>query len=139
VALRRIVYNSVATQHFSKRSLLDLLHQSRGYNHLDDITGLLMFDDGHFLQVVEGPDEAVGQLLVRLRNDTRHGQFQIHQDSLTDDRLFPDWRMGFGELSDPALSFLPGFITNGEQEERVRLLVDRIPSVAQQLRAALAE
>ena len=139
MALRQIVYKSVATQHFSKRSLLDLLHQSRGYNHLDDITGLLMFDDGHFLQVVEGPDEAVGQLLVRLKNDTRHGQFQIHQDSLTDDRLFPDWRMGFGELSDPALSFLPGFITNGEQEERVRLLVDRIPSVAQQLRAALAE
>ena len=137
--LRRIVYTSCSTHPFSKRALLDLLHEARGFNDIDDITGFLMHDDGHFLQIAEGPPTEVENLIQRLRRDPRHDQFEIHEDVQTETRLFSAWSMGFGDLSDPALAFLPGISSRADQDERLSKLIDRLPTLAERLRLELAE
>ncbi|MGB0596227.1 MAG: BLUF domain-containing protein [Rubripirellula sp.] len=137
--LRRVIYTSLATYPLDKRALLDLLHEARGFNHIDGITGLLMHDDGHFLQVIEGPVSEIANLIQRLARDGRHKHFEIHEDVETESRLFPHWSMGFGEMSDPALAFLPGIISQTDQQERFTELVNRLPELAERLNLELGE
>jgi hypothetical protein len=139
IMLRRIVYTSHSTHLLDKRALLDLLHEARGFNDIDDITGFLMYDDGHFLQIVEGPPTEIANLIQRLKRDSRHEQFEIHEDVQTQTRLFSAWSMGFGDLSDPALAFLPGISDLTEQNERLSKLIDRLPTLAERLCLELAE
>ena len=137
--LRRITYTSEASVPFDRRALLDLLHEARGFNHIDQITGLLLHDRGRFLQVVEGPAKEVGDLLERLQRDARHKNFKIHSDLKTEIRLFPDWKMGFGDLADPTLSFLPGMASDPEEHDRLQLMVSGLDLLAPQINLALAD
>ena len=90
------------------------------------------------MQLIEGAKVAVTDLLSRLQGDARHEEFFIHQDINTQVRLFPDWKMGFGDLQAPELAFLPGIASQSEQHGRLFLLVDRLPELAQRLHLALA-
>ncbi|MFT7695151.1 MAG: hypothetical protein ACI8P2_003785 [Candidatus Latescibacterota bacterium] len=137
--LRRIIYTSKATLPLDQRALLNILHGARDCNNIDGITGVLLHDDGCFLQVIEGPQEPIANLIERLKKDTRHDQFQIHEDVQTQTRLFPDWKMGFGDLSDPTLAFLPGMAISSEHYNRLFFMVGRIPELAEQLNLALVK
>jgi len=137
--LRRITYTSASALEMDRQALLTLLHDARSYNEIDNITGVLLHDKGRFLQLIEGPRAAVAELLNRLQADTRHEEFYIHEDVSTQVRLFPDWKMGFGDLQASELAFLPGIASQSEQQGRLFLLVDRLPELAQQLHLALAE
>ena len=135
--LRRITYTSIATISLDQRALLDLLHAARGFNKFDDITGLLIHDEGHFLQVIEGPANAIDNLAQRLKRDRRHSQVEIHEDALVERRLFPDWAMGLGEFTDPTLACLPGFLDRSDEEFRLFELVERLPDLAPALNQLL--
>lgn len=135
--LRRITYTSISTVPLDQRALLDLLHAARGFNKIDNITGLLLHDKGHFLQVIEGPANAVDNLLRRLERDRRHSQFEIREDALVERRLFPDWAMGLGEFTDPTLACLPGFLDRSDEEFRLFELAERLPDLAPALNQLL--
>ena len=136
--LRRFTYTSVATVPSNQRSLLDLLHQARGYNTIDKITGLLIHDHGRFLQVIEGPPVAIAKLVVRLKCDTRHTLLEIHGDVRVDTRLFSDWAMGLGELTDSTFALLPGFVSETDKRGRLDELIERLPELAPALNRAFA-
>jgi hypothetical protein len=131
--LRRIIYTSQSVIELNKQAMLTLLHDARSYNAIDDITGVLLQDKGRFLQVIEGPEKPVENLLQRLKNDTRHNEFHIYEDIITQVRLFSDWKMGFGDLQVIELSFLPGIASESEQQDKLLLLVDRLPELAKEL------
>jgi hypothetical protein len=136
--LRRFTYISVATVTLNQRSLLDLLHEARGYNTIDKITGLLIHDNGRFLQVIEGPPVAIAKLVVRLKCDTRHTLLEIHGDVRVDTRLFSDWAMGLGELTDSTFALLPGFVSEADKRDRLDELIERLPELAPALNRAFA-
>ena len=60
--LTQLVYKSVATERMPKSKLYKILVQARGNNKLAEITGLLVFVDGTFLQVLEGAPDAVAKI-----------------------------------------------------------------------------
>lgn len=128
--LRRIIYTSKAREAFSKRNLLDLLHESRAYNSIDDITGVLMHKDGYFLQVIEGEPAAVLNLYNRILNDSRHSDVKLIKDSTVSSRLFSNWSMGCADFDEPELSMLPGIRTDLSDSEVVDEMIDRLPEVA---------
>ena len=103
-----LVYVSSAVQLFSGADLLDLLDVSRRNNAALEITGILLYRDGNFIQVLEGEEGRVRALQAKIAQDFRHrGMFvllQQHQDS----RIFPDWAMGFRDLTH-AEAHPPGF------------------------------
>ena len=66
-------YASAATVEFSDDDLRELLAKSRSNNMAAGITGMLLYHEGSFLQVLEGPSEAVEHLYARIRRDKRHG------------------------------------------------------------------
>ncbi len=136
--LRRLIYTSQATEPFNKRKLLDLLHESRAYNSIDNITGVLMHKEGFFLQVIEGESEAVQNLFNRIIKDERHKEIRIAQDLKVTSRLFPQWSMGCADFNEPELSLLPGIRTDLSDPEVIEELISQLPEVASFLLANMS-
>ena len=106
--LTALVYVSESVVPFSKENLSELLTKSRENNSRLGITGMLLFKDGNFLQVLEGEREKVHDLYQRIRRDPRHSKLTgLFEGSLTE-RDFPDWSMGFHDLGSPQTIRIPG-------------------------------
>ena len=65
----RMVYVSAATAPLDADALLALLTRARDKNQRLGITGLLLYRDGDFIQLLEGEREAVANLITG--NDVR--------------------------------------------------------------------
>ena len=127
---RRLIYTSQATESFSKDNLLDLLLQSRAYNSVDDITGVLMHKKGFFLQVLEGESEAIEDLLNRLLLDTRHIKLKIVLDNFTENRMFSNWAMGCVDFNKDEFKIMPGLCVDLSDPKVIQELTNRLPEVA---------
>tara|TARA_R110002074_G_scaffold257269_7_gene429767 strand:+ start:7520 stop:7936 length:417 start_codon:yes stop_codon:yes gene_type:complete len=130
MALRRIVYTSQASEKFSKRSLLDLLHESRAFNAIDNISGVLMHKNGYFLQVIEGNSEVIDNLFKRLLKDSRHKKIKKVLDSTVNSCLFLNWAMGCADFDDPELSFIPGIRTDLSDPTVIESIIIKLPEIA---------
>ncbi|MBA3273301.1 MAG: BLUF domain-containing protein [Chthoniobacterales bacterium] len=67
-----LVYASIANEDFSPEQLIDLLATSRRNNDASGITGMLLYKDRRFLQVLEGSEAAVRATYARIKRDPRH-------------------------------------------------------------------
>lgn len=102
------VYASSATNLFSELDLQALLRQCRENNTALGITGMLLYKDGNFMQVLEGDETVIRQLLARIRTDPRHaGMMTLLEGSAP--REFPDWSMGFQDLQSAESRAIPGY------------------------------
>ena len=105
----QVVYLSAATVRFTKAELLALLEQSRQKNASRGISGLLLYHDGDFMQLLEGEEAQVRALYVRIERDERHKGCILLIAGPVAERTFPDWSMGFRELSSPEVKAMPGY------------------------------
>ncbi len=104
-----LVYVSSATQLLSEEKLLEILEASRRNNQKQDITGLLLYKDGNFMQFLEGPKENVCTLVEKIEQDPRHrGVIKLLQQEQPE-REFSDWAMGFRRLGSEDLPEVPGY------------------------------
>lgn len=108
-SLVSLVYVSSAVELFSQGELTALLETSRRNNTPAGITGLLLYKDGNFMQVIEGDKTEIHVLQARIANDPRHTGIITLNERKISERQFPDWSMGFKNLSDPKLRVLPGY------------------------------
>lgn len=138
MVLRRIIYTSQASEKFNKRNLLDLLHEARAFNTMDNISGVLMHREGCFLQVIEGESEAVDDLFSRLLNDSRHKDLNMIFDATVDKRLFSNWAMGCADFDEPELSLIPGIRTDLRDPMVIDDLILRLPEISDYLLQKLA-
>lgn len=93
--MKRIVYLSEATRPFGDRELTELLNKARSKNHAAGLSGLLVFHDNLFFQILEGPAHAVDLCFERIRMDQRHCNLRVLEAGAVRSRAFPQWRMGF--------------------------------------------
>ena len=105
----RLVYVSSAALPMSKPELLLLLEQARQKNAGLGVTGLLLYKDGNFMQALEGDEAQVRALYASISADPRHRDCIVIFEGHIEQRLFPDWSMGFRDLADQALRERPGF------------------------------
>ncbi|MFP4077476.1 MAG: BLUF domain-containing protein [Halochromatium sp.] len=94
----QLCYASTATRELKRDDLLEILTQARQYNTEHGITGLLLFQDGHFVQVLEGETEPVRALYTRICKDARHDRIALLFEELVSQHQYPDWSMGFQAL-----------------------------------------
>jgi hypothetical protein len=67
-----IVYASSALQLFTKPELQTLLEKARQNNAKLNVTGMLLYKDGNFMQALEGDMEVVTKLAGTIERDLRH-------------------------------------------------------------------
>jgi hypothetical protein len=92
------VYVSSATRLLKDAELAEILRVSRANNQRDEITGMLLYKDGNFMQVLEGPEGKVSALINKLHHDPRHrGIQQLVQDHVSE-RQFDQWAMAFHKV-----------------------------------------
>lgn len=75
-------------------ALLDeILTVSRRNNARSGVTGVLVSGGKRFLQVLEGPDQAVLATYARIQNDPRHFAFVLLANQQVAERAFGTWSM----------------------------------------------
>jgi hypothetical protein len=94
-----LVYTSHAVKPLSEEELLFLLKESRTYNKSKSITGMLLYLQGKFIQVLEGNKKEVQKIYALIAADTRHQRVTLIEEGNSPDRIFKDWSMGFKKLS----------------------------------------
>lgn len=95
----RIIYLSSATKLLSDNELKNLLSNSKTKNITKEITGLLLYIDGDFLQVIEGNKKDVLNLFELIKTDKRNRSVIPVFSDFVENRQFPDWSMGFSQLT----------------------------------------
>jgi hypothetical protein len=93
--LIRLIYVSEPVGSVNKDSLEAIHNTARLANSLRDLTGMLVFDHQHYLQVIEGTRESVSQLLCNIMADKRHTRVVVISFQEISRRLFPEWSMEF--------------------------------------------
>jgi hypothetical protein len=104
-----LTYVSSATQSFTNRDLVPLLAQWRDNNSRNGITGMLLYKDGNFMQVLEGPPAVVRRQFLAIRSDFRHERVVSLGEMATESRRFPDWSLAFWNLNTIDSASVPGY------------------------------
>ena len=107
--LYHLGYVSTEAVKFSEEALVALLSEARNANADRDVTGLLLYREGSFYQVLEGSESAVMATFHGIEGDPRHTEVRILFHGETDAREFADWKMGFLNLDGVDLDTLTGF------------------------------
>ncbi len=111
--MKRIIYSSQAAYDVAPGDLVKLLEVARHNNARLGVTGMLLYCNNSFLQVLEGDAKALTRLIGIISEDPRHRNFRVLLDEEVPGSLFPDWTMGFvnvseGELAENLEGFTPG-------------------------------
>lgn len=102
--LKAIGYVSRAAELVSSDDLAALEQEAQRHNRASGVTGLLIFDAGCYIQVLEGPAHAVDATLERIRCDGRHEELEQVLDEPIAGRSFAHWALASIDLSAPAAS-----------------------------------
>ena len=108
-SLYQIVYLSTATEPFSKVQLMELLEGSVRRNTRAGITGLLLYQNGVFMQALEGEKSVLVELFEKISHDPRHHHIIRLIQGPIKERNFPNSAMAFRDLDSPELRKLPGY------------------------------
>lgn len=109
MSLISLVYVSYATTDMNTNELKAILDVSRKNNEKRGITGMLIYRDGYFIQVLEGEKEVVQNLFNTIKQDPRHKGVLIVSQQNIEKRDFSNWSMGFKNLDEVDLSAYPEY------------------------------
>ena len=104
----RLTYASTALKEWSPEELLKLLKECRTNNGAKNITGILLYANGTFFQVLEGDEATVNSIYGIIEKDKRHKDVTIIEREKITERAFPYWSMGFEKIDAKELSKMDG-------------------------------
>ena len=100
-ALSSLVYTSTASRPLAKSDLEHILVNARQRNLQEQVTGLLLFSEGKFMQYLEGPQIGVLKIFDLIKTSSLHEQIvEVSRQSI-DRREYGDWSMAFLADVDP--------------------------------------
>ena len=102
------IYTSAARRDLKAEELVELLQGARARNVDCGLTGMLLYAEGSFFQVLEGEADAVDALYAKIERDQRHDQVTLIIREPIPKRYFDDWTMGFYKVSRKELAKMAG-------------------------------
>jgi hypothetical protein len=106
--LYQLIYHSIASAEFGVDESLKMLFDARIANSKRDITGMLLYHKGQFLQVLEGDQAVLANLREKIFDDPRHHSVELLACEPIAARSFQSWSMAFANLSDKAHTNIQG-------------------------------
>jgi hypothetical protein len=103
--MHRIIYLSSAIELFTDEEINLLLQKSRFNNMQKNITGLLLYSEGNFIQILEGNKDEIQNTFEKIKLDNRHKNIITVINEPIKNRTFSDWKMGYSVLE-------PSFLNN---------------------------
>ncbi len=119
------VYVSASSHLLSDAELDDILTASRRNNIQVGITGMLLYYEGAFIQVLEGEETAVRKVFARVSQDKRHCRIIKLLEGDVPERGFPDWSMGYHQIKRADMTQREGFNELTDVDEFVDYFQDK--------------
>lgn len=120
--LIQLIYCSAARKRCGPGELVRILDHARLNNARCGVTGMLLYADGSFFQVLEGEEATVDALFESISRDDRHGGVTLIIREPVSRRSFGDWTMGYAEPSVQDMDAIVGtndFFSRGESFEQL--------------------
>ena len=95
----QLIYTSTATPELDDFTLREIAQTSSFNNQVTGISGLLLFHEGSIMQVLEGDEMSVYSLYGKIKRDPRHVDCMILSSRMAERREFPNWFMGYKNIS----------------------------------------
>ena len=115
-----LIYLSYESHPLSEEDLVQILAEARTNNEASGVTGMLVYLNGKFLQLLEGRKEVIFDLYDKISKDSRHQKSTIILEEPIQKRNFENWFMGFAQISEDllvnqtGLKDLEEFFSSGE-------------------------
>jgi len=140
-----LIYVSTANHLMSESELMNILEESRRWNLDHDLTGMLIYIQGlfiqtgplqlqqqitgRFMQIIEGSTENVEEVFSMIQKDDRHHNLIVLESSSQLARNFESWQMGFralqlneSEFDDTYFNLDDSFVKSRQEESSNRPL-----------------
>ncbi|AOL24036.1 Sensors of blue-light using FAD [Erythrobacter litoralis] len=129
--MKQLIYRSQPFG-FDHAMLDGILMAARRNNRENDITGALICRQDMYIQLVEGPDDAIDALYERILADDRHTDVKLEMSTAIEERMFPGWAML--DDTNPSMTFSKDEVEDGSIDraspEALRTLFRRIAEKA---------
>ena len=93
-------YLSQSKLDWTDEAIDQLLERSKQNNATRGITGAMIYANGYFMQLIEGPQIAVDELYSAIEADPRHEVLSLIHNQEIKDRHFSDWAMEYRDSDD---------------------------------------
>jgi len=126
------IYSSAAEEALSDVAIAEILAVAHERNAVLGITGVLIFGEGIFLQILEGSQDAVTALLAKIASDQRHHDMKVFYRAEQAERAFGDWRMAYISPDPAEMSRWTGLrdmTTLVELRDEIERQPDRVPGI----------
>jgi len=105
-----LIYISTAKKLLTQSELTNILEVSRTNNQINNLTGVLLYSEGTFIQLLEGEAEPLHKTYEAILKDPRHKNIIKLTEGHIDERSFPDWTMAFRALNAAELESIEGYL-----------------------------
>lgn len=102
MGMKRLIYVSRAAAGVEPSDIVEVVGRAWHRNQAHGLTGLLCMSGGAFMQVLEGPSDALSATFFRIVQDPRHHAVRIVSIEGVDERAFAGWGLGYSDI--PATS-----------------------------------
>jgi hypothetical protein len=109
MTLISLAYVSSESRKMTAQDIEAILEKAREKNAKLNITGMLLYRNGYFIQALEGEEEDVVNLYNTIAKDERHSNVLMVGREDISERSFSDWSMGFRDLEDFDAAELQGY------------------------------
>ena len=122
-----LIYISHAVHPFTQVELEQLLTSARRNNKRLGITGMLLYLNEKFIQVLEGERQAIEKVMAIIELDPRHKKLSVLLEGESSERIFKTWTMGFKRLGNHEFKSMSGYENMDQFFDRVKVTDDSSP------------
>lgn len=136
----QLAYFSAARPDLADEGIRGILRSSTRNNRRNGLSGMLLFIDGVFFQVLEGEQANVEETFARISRDRRHNGVVRVVGQERSERSFANWSMGFEKISHghPAGEELPFDIADLAQNPAILSVGEKSPELLSFMRSLYA-
>ncbi|MBL8162732.1 MAG: BLUF domain-containing protein [Anaerolineae bacterium] len=126
MGLISLVYVSFESRRMTSEDLQSILNKARTFNSEHQITGMLLYRTGYFIQALEGEEADVMALYEKIARDDRHRHVLMIYKGPIEQRAFGNWTMGFKNLDNLTPADLPGYTDFLSREITPELMTNNV-------------
>lgn len=97
--LSQLIYVSNRKPSCTEAEIEKILASCKKNNPSLEITGVLLYSDSKFIQLVEGEAKVIMSLYDKIKLDTRHANCMMISYGPIKEKSFPSWHMGSRKLA----------------------------------------
>ena len=117
-------YVSRASKAMTQEALLALLQQCLANNEASGVTGMLLYGNDTFVQVIEGEEDVLNTVVDKIQKDPRHSEIHFLYRKPLEQRQYTDWSMGFKRVSTQGLDSMAGSSAFGAKDFNFDYLIE---------------